>query len=301
MVRKAGARQRLALDRQDVDPDGVVSGRAVRLGPVLHRGLGVAGLVGGADLEHVLPGGSVPDVVPLAPGVDRVLGGEFRFVPDAVDGHLDGLDAAVLRPGHAGDRHLARGHAAASLRHVDAGFGLDRPLLGPALLHPVGVERAEGGELHVYHPLGRGHVAVQSRHHHPHRVTVLLRQQLAVHAHREHGLPAVHDRLGGHADRHPVDVAHDDLVGARLYSRLAQHVREQHALPAGVADVAAAHRFRDAGQGDVVLDHGPLDQVVEREGDRLVHHAVDAQLPGRRPRPAARPGPCRPGRTSSSA
>ena len=52
------------------------------------------------------------------------------------------------------------------------------------------------------------------------------------------------------------------------------------ALPAGVADVAAAHRFGDAGQGDVVLGHGPLDQLVEGEGHRLVHHAVDAQLPG---------------------
>jgi len=63
---------------------------------------------------------------------------------------------------------------------------------------------------------------------------------------------------------------------------LAQHVGQQDALPPGVTDIAAADRLRDAGQGDVVVDHGAPDQIVEREDNRLVHHAVDAQLPGGR-------------------
>src|SRR5581483_9463119 len=55
--------------------------------------------------------------------------------------------------------------------------------------------------------------------------------------------------------------------------------REQRALPLGVADEVAPHRLRDAGQRDVPVDHGLLDQVVVGEGHRPVDHAVDAQLP----------------------
>src|SRR5271163_2584170 len=142
--------------------DGVVPSRAVGLGPVLHRSLGVTGLVGRADLEHVLAWGRVPGVVPLAPGVDGVLRGHGRGVPGAVHADLDGLDALVLGPGHAGDRDLAAGHTGVGLRDVDARLGLDRPLLGPALLDPERVERAERGDLHVDHPLGRRHVAIQA-------------------------------------------------------------------------------------------------------------------------------------------
>ena len=106
-------------------------------------------------------------------------------------------------------------------------------------------------------------------------------QRLAVHAHREQGLPAVHDRIGGHADGHVVDVAHDDLVRAGLDPRLAQQRGEQRALPAGVADVTAADGLRDAGQRHVVLGHRHPRQLVEGDRHRVVDHAVDAQLPGR--------------------
>src|SRR6476661_984808 len=64
----------------DVDQDRVVPGRAVGVGPVLERGLGVASLVGRPDLERVLAGGGVPRVGPLAPGVDGVLSGERGLV-----------------------------------------------------------------------------------------------------------------------------------------------------------------------------------------------------------------------------
>jgi hypothetical protein len=65
---------------------------------------------------------------------------------------------------------------------------------------------------------------------------VRLRQHLAVHGHREHRVPAVQDRVGGHPDGHPVHVAHDDLVRAPVDARLAQDGRQQRALPPGVAE-----------------------------------------------------------------
>ena len=225
---------------------------------------------------------SGPGVVPLPPGIDVVLRGELGGVPGAVHRYLDRLDATVLRPRDAGERHRARRHLSAGFRHVDARLGLDRSLLRPATLHPVGVEGGERGDLHVDHPLARGHVAIQARHHHPDGETVLLRQRLPVHADREQRVPAIHHRVDGHADVHVVDVPHDDLLGAGLQACLAEHVGEQRALPSGVPDVAAADALRHAGERDVVVHHRPLHELVERDRHRFVHHAVDAQLPGRR-------------------
>ena len=179
--------------------------------------------------------------------------------------------AIVTRPG---------GQAAPGLRHVDARFGLDRALLGPAPPHPVGVERAERGELHVDHPLGRRHVAVQARHHHADRVAVR----------RGSGWPFMPTASRDSRPSMTGSVATPMVMpltsrmtiwsAPGLDPRLAEQRGQQRALPAGVADVAAADALRDAGQGDVVLDHRHLQQLVERDRHRVVDHAVDAQLPG---------------------
>ena len=68
-------RARVRPTSGDGDVNRVVAGRAVRLGPVDGRGLRVAGLVRGAHLERVIARCRLPRVVPLPPGVDRVLGG----------------------------------------------------------------------------------------------------------------------------------------------------------------------------------------------------------------------------------
>src|SRR5215831_6165097 len=105
----------------------MVAGRAVGLGLVEDGGLRVTGLVSGTYLQHVLARRRLPGVVPLPPGVDRVLSGELRLVPGAIDADLDRLDASVLRPRDAGDHYRARGDVAP--RRVDARLGLDRRLL----------------------------------------------------------------------------------------------------------------------------------------------------------------------------
>ena len=79
-------------------------------------------------------------------------------------------------------------------RHVDAGLGLDRPLLRPAALGPVGLELVEPGHLEIDQPLGGGHVAVEPRHHHPHGEAVLHRQRLAVHGDGQHRVAVVGER-----------------------------------------------------------------------------------------------------------
>ncbi len=104
-------------------------------------------------------------------------------------------------------------------------------------------------------------------------------ERRAVHAVREQRVAAVHHRGERDADVHLVDVAHHDLLSARLDAGLAQDGGEQGADPAGVADIGATDRLRDASEGDVALDRGHLLQLSEVDRDRVVHHAVDLQLP----------------------
>src|SRR5271165_4409238 len=195
---------------------------------------------------------------------------------------MNGLDALVLSPGHPGYCRGAAPDVVRAVRHVDAAFCLDRRLLRPAALRPVGVVARERGHVDVGHPLGRGHVAVQAGYHHAGREAVRDRQRLAVHRHREQRVPAVHHGLHRGARGEPVHRGAHQLVRPGLDPRLTQHRGQAGAQPLRVADVRAADRVGHAAQGDVVLDQRPLEQLVEGERDLPVDHAVDPQLPVRR-------------------
>ena len=89
-----------------------------------------------------VPRRGVPVPDPLPPGVDAGHRGQRAWCHGAaVHPDLDRVDALVLRPGDAGHRRAARADAAEPLGHVDPGLGLDRRLLRPAALGPVGVSR----------------------------------------------------------------------------------------------------------------------------------------------------------------
>ena len=74
---------------------------------------------------------------------------------------------------------------------------------------------------------------------------------------------------------------------AGLHAGHVEHVAQVHACPQGVADEPAADLVGDAGDGHVLLEERHRLQVVVGQRDLAVDQAVDAQLPGRRRRPAA--------------
>ena len=95
----------MTTECQPVAPSGNGSARA--------SGLGLACGVRRAGLEGVVPAGRVPFEDPLAPGVDRVDRRQSGGLPwPAVDADLDPIDAAVLRPGDAGDPRPCPGRPA---------------------------------------------------------------------------------------------------------------------------------------------------------------------------------------------
>src|SRR3954454_14177008 len=120
--------------------DRVPAGRAVgERGRSLFR-LGLAGRVRRADFERVRARTGVPLVDPLPPGIHGIDLRQPGLAPGAaIDADLDALDAAVLRPGDAGDGDLAGVDAGEGLRCIDPRHRLDRRLLGPAALDPVRV------------------------------------------------------------------------------------------------------------------------------------------------------------------
>ena len=79
---------------------------------------------------------------------------------------------------------------------VDPRLGLDRGLLRPAPLDPVGVEGVERRQLHLGHPLRRRDVAVQAGHDHADREPVFERERFAVHRDGEHRVAPVHHDRG---------------------------------------------------------------------------------------------------------
>ena len=245
------------------------------------RRLGHAPVVGGPDLELVQPGGGVPGPQPLPPGVDPVGGGQPGGVPGAVvHADLHRGDAGGGRPGHAGHRHAARGELGQRPGYVDPRLGVDRGHGRVAALGPVGALRGEGGHGQPGDPLGRGGVAVQAGHHHAGREPVRDGQRLAVHAHGQQRVPAVHDRGQRGGDRHAVNSTRQHLIGSRPDPGAAQQRGQRRAEPAGVARVRAADLVRDADQGDVGLGQRHLQQLGEGDLEFPVHHAVDPQRPG---------------------
>ena len=96
----------------------------------------------------------------------------------AVDRDLDLRDAAVRRPGDAGDRRPGRPATCwPLLGHVDPRLGQDRALLRPAERDPVAVEGLERRQLELGQPLRRRDVAVQARDDQPGREAVDPRQR----------------------------------------------------------------------------------------------------------------------------
>ena len=163
---------------------------------------------------------------------------------------------------------------------VDPAGDLDRSVRGPAAVGPVrrvvGVRR----ERHPGDPLAGADEPVETGDHHPRREPVCPRQRPAVHADGDHGVAAVGGQGERRADRHPVDVGGQDLVGAAADAGAVEQVGQADAEPARAADVGTADVVGDAGERDVALDQGHRQQVVEREGLLLADVAVDGQRPG---------------------
>ena len=252
-----------------------------------------------------LPGGGVPLVDPLAPGVDRWPRRRARAWCHVavVDADLDPLDAAVLGPGDAGDGDRAGAELGERRRRVDARHRLDRRLGGPAALDPVRRRSASKvvSSRSTSHLRGR-HVAVEAGHDHPHREAVLERQRLAVHPDGEHRVAAVHRDRGRGADGQPVDGA-GRPAGRRRVRRRPRSAgrRSGHAEPAGVADVLAADLVGDAGQRDVALDQSAARAAAAKSARARGRPCRGSAGASRRRRPRARRARCRPGRSRRSA
>ena len=197
-----------------------------------------------------------------------------------VDLHLDLGDAERRLPRHAGDRLAAGVDGRAAARHVDARRRLDRPLLGPAPRDPVAVEvlpRAEGDGVE---PLRRRDVAVQPGDDEAGREAVLApaavhrswpprRGRCARRGRPPSGSPAVK----------PSTEWPTICVPSRLHAGAVEQRRQLHALPRRVADEVAADVVRHALHRHRVLEVGHRDELVERQLERVVDGALEAQLP----------------------
>src|SRR5262249_18781781 len=149
----------------------------------------------------------------------------------------------------------------------------------PAQAYPVRVEVGEAGQLQLGDPLGGRDIAVEPRYDHADREAVLDGQRLAVHADSQQRVPAVQQHRGGRADGEPVDRPTHHLVGAVLDAGRLQHALQRYPQPLRVAYQVAADVVGDAGEGDVALHHRHREQLRVGDGGRVVHPAVDAQLP----------------------
>src|SRR5215207_11265898 len=269
------------------DLEGMVAGSAggMRGGFGLCLGLSLA--VGGADLEGIFAGSGagVPIVDVLSPGVCGELLGEACLVPGltAVGGDLDALDAAVGRPGDAADRDLTGGEVIAILYGVDTGLGFDRAFFRPGPLDPVGVE-VPVGELYLCEPLGGRDVAVEAGDNEPDRVAVLDGQLAAVQAEGDQRLAPIQRDLRPEARRKAVHAAADELAGGACdllaaHAGLREHVREEDPGPAPVRDEPSADLVRDARERNVRLARRHREEVLVGELDRVVHRALDRELP----------------------
>ncbi len=108
---------------------------------------------------------------------------------------------------------------------------------------------------------------------------MLDRQGDAVHADGDDGVPTIEGVLGWEPVVPAVKRPADDLGRAVLDAGRFEEPLERHTEPAGVADETATDLVGDAGHGDVGLDHRPAEQIVVRQLELVVDHAVDAQRP----------------------
>src|SRR5690606_7641738 len=135
--------------------DGVPTAGAVRRRWCDAVGLDPTQPVGGPHLEFVLPGLQVQFQGPQPPRVDRGLLPQLGGQPvPSVNAHLNGVDAAGLGPGDAGDGGPAGRQPGTGAWYVDAGGGLDGATLGPTAWGPVALVGVEPGHLQLGHPLG---------------------------------------------------------------------------------------------------------------------------------------------------
>src|SRR5215213_1699884 len=194
---------------------GVVAGGAGGVGRGFCGGLGLAGSVGGADLDGVIARGGVPVVDVLAPGIFGELFGEAGRVPGlaAVGRDLDLLDAVVRGPGDAAYGVAAGGEGVAVGYGVDAGLGLGRALLGPGAVDPVRVG-VPVREFYLGEPLGGRDVSVEAGDDEPNGVAVLYGELAAVQAEGNQGVTAVQRDVCLEASRKTVHAASHELPGS---------------------------------------------------------------------------------------
>ena len=76
-----------------------------------------------------------------------------------------------------------------------------------------------------------------------------------------------------------VERAPDDLHRAWLHSGHVEHIPQSSATPQGVPYQVPTHLIRDALDGDVLLMQRHRQQLRVGDGDRMVDHAGDSQLP----------------------
>ena len=241
-------------------------GRATRRVPTATRRVTPAlGAVNSTACQPVAPSGSTPRSTPVCTSPSCRSRGPGRrgrpARPSTVAAHCTQVSSVGARPSSARlpsppssatstasmpvcwaqatppIAHRARRATSAPERgHVDPRGHLDRPVLGPAALGPVGREPVEAGDLEVHDPLARRDVPVEPGHDRPHREAVVDRQRLAVHRDREHRVAVVGQRDERGAAGPAVVRGLQHGVGVGVHAGLGEQVGEPDAAPPGVAD-----------------------------------------------------------------
>ena len=261
----------------------MITGGAIRGGVLRLFDLQLTVPIGGAHAQPMVAAAGLPADEPLDPGRlgdrRRELGRLPRVV---IHLQLDLADAAIRRPGDARDCDGAGLQVGADGRDVDARGGLDRSQLRPSERHPVGIEAIQRRQLDVCQPLGGRDVAVQARNHQARGVAVRWRKRLTVHGHRDEGLAVGLCEPGSRKPSRPaVERPPDDLRRPRLDSGLVEHLAETNASPQRIPDEVPAHLVRNTLDGDVLLVERHRQQLGVREGEWVVDHTGDRQVPAR--------------------
>ena len=163
------------------------------------------------------------------------------------------------------------------MRRIESRCRLDDRIVVPALLLPVPAGLVVS-ELDAVEPLRSLH-AVEARDHHASRVAVRHRQRAAVEVIRDQNLAGVLDHFQGQAFGVTVARLERDPARLRLRRGHRDKVTQSDAGEGPRAHQVAADVVADALQGHVLAGRRQSAKVVERNAERSIHHAADAELP----------------------